>query len=219
MIELKHLGKIYSSASGSVEALKDVNLTIADGEIFGIIGLSGAGKSTLVRCINLLERPTSGEVWVDGQNLTALSEKALLQVRRQIGMIFQSFNLLEQRSVLRNVCFPLEISGTPKAEAKKRAEDIKSFKVSMEQSPYTLFDYQTAVTQFLPTYMVIDCYVSKSGNENYLTVYQQTINPKNKNPDTKVLVKNLFVDGDFMNRLYSLANFAPQMQDVQQTPQ
>ena len=122
MIELKHLGKIYSSASGSVEALKDVNLTIADGEIFGIIGLSGAGKSTLVRCINLLERPTSGEVWVDGQNLTALSEKALLQVRRQIGMIFQSFNLLEQRSVLRNVCFPLEISGTPKAEAKKRAQ-------------------------------------------------------------------------------------------------
>ena len=124
MIELKHLGKIYSSASGSVEALKDVSLTIADGEIFGIIGLSGAGKSTLVRCINLLERPTSGEVWVDGQNLTALSEKALLQVRRQIGMIFQSFNLLEQRSVLRNVCFPLEISGTPKAEAKKRAEEL-----------------------------------------------------------------------------------------------
>ena len=124
MIELKHLGKIYSSASGSVEALKDVNLTIADGEIFGIIGLSGAGKSTLVRCINLLERPTSGEVWVDGQILTALSEKELLQVRRQIGMIFQSFNLLEQRSVLRNVCFPLEISGTPKAEAKKRAEEL-----------------------------------------------------------------------------------------------
>ena len=103
MIELKHLGKIYSSASGSVEALKDVNLTIADGEIFGIIGLSGAGKSTLVRCINLLERPTSGEVWVDGQNLTALSQKELLQVRRQIGMIFQGFNLLEQRTVLRNI--------------------------------------------------------------------------------------------------------------------
>ena len=124
MIELKHLGKIYSSASGSVEALKDVNLTIADGEIFGIIGLSGAGKSTLVRCINLLERPTSGEVWVDGRNLTTLSQKELLQVRRQIGMIFQSFNLLEQRTVLRNICFPLEISGTPKAEAKKRAEEL-----------------------------------------------------------------------------------------------
>ena len=124
MIELKHLGKIYSSASGSVEALKDVNLTIADGEIFGIIGLSGAGKSTLVRCINLLERPTSGEVLVDGQNIMALSQKELLQVRRQIGMIFQGFNLLEQRTVLRNICFPLEISGTPKAEAKKRAEEL-----------------------------------------------------------------------------------------------
>ena len=124
MIELKHLGKIYTSASGSVEALKDVNLTIAGGEIFGIIGLSGAGKSTLVRCINLLERPTSGEVWVDGKNLTALDRKELLAMRRQIGMIFQSFNLLEQRSVLRNVCFPLEIGGTPKAEAKKRAEEL-----------------------------------------------------------------------------------------------
>ena len=124
MIELKHLGKIYSSASGSVEALKDVNLTIADGEIFGIIGLSGAGKSTLVRCINLLERPTSGEVLVDGQNIMALSQKELLQVRRQIGMIFQGFNLLEQRTVLRNICFPLEISGTPKAKAKKRAEEL-----------------------------------------------------------------------------------------------
>ena len=124
MIELKHLGKTYSSASGSVEALKDISLTISDGEIFGIIGLSGAGKSTLVRCINLLERPTSGEVWVDGQNLTALGRKDLLQVRRQIGMIFQGFNLLEQRTVLRNVCFPLEIGGTPKAEAKKRAEKL-----------------------------------------------------------------------------------------------
>ena len=124
MIELKHLGKIYSSASGSVEALKDVNLTIADGEIFGIIGLSGAGKSTLVRCINLLERPTSGEVLVDGQNIMALSQKELLQVRRQIGMIFQGFNLLEQRTVLRNICFPLEISGTPKAQAKSRAEEL-----------------------------------------------------------------------------------------------
>ena len=124
MIELKHLGKTYSSASGSVEALKDISLTISDGEIFGIIGLSGAGKSTLVRCINLLERPTSGEVWVDGQNLTALGRKELLQVRRQIGMIFQGFNLLEQRTVLRNVCFPLEIGGTPKAEAKKRAEEL-----------------------------------------------------------------------------------------------
>ena len=121
---MRLLAGLLLPTSGSVEALKDVNLTIADGEIFGIIGLSGAGKSTLVRCINLLERPTSGEVWVDGRNLTTLSQKDLLQVRRQIGMIFQSFNLLEQRTVLRNVCFPLEISGTPKAEAKKRAEEL-----------------------------------------------------------------------------------------------
>ena len=124
MIELKHLGKIYSSASGSVEALKDVNLTIADGEIFGIIGLSGAGKSTLVRCINLLERPTSGEVLVDGQNIMALSQKELLQVRRQIGMIFQGFNLLTQRNVLQNVCYPLEIAGVKKQDAVKRAEEL-----------------------------------------------------------------------------------------------
>ena len=124
MIELKHLGKIYSSASGSVEALKDVNLTIADGEIFGIIGLSGAGKSTLVRCINLLERPTSGEVLVDGQNIMTLSQKELLQVRRQIGMIFQGFNLLEQRTVLRNICFPLEIAGVKRDKAQARAEEL-----------------------------------------------------------------------------------------------
>ena len=111
MIELKHLGKIYSSASGSVEALKDVNLTIADGEIFGIIGLSGAGKSTLVRCINLLERPTQGEVLIDGKDLTQLPHKQLLLARRSIGMIFQDFNLLEQRTVLKNVLFPLELTG------------------------------------------------------------------------------------------------------------
>ena len=124
MIELKHLGEIYSSASGSVEALKDVNLTIADGEIFGIIGLSGAGKSTLVRCINLLERPTSGEVLVDGQNIMALSQKELLQVRRQIGMIFQGFNLLMQRTCLKNVCFPMELVGVKKAEAEERARQL-----------------------------------------------------------------------------------------------
>ena len=111
MIEIKHLSKTFQMKDGAVNALSDINLTIPDGSIYGIIGMSGAGKSTLVRCINLLERPTSGEVWVDGQNLTALSEKALLQVRRQIGMIFQSFNLLEQRTVLRNICFPLEIAG------------------------------------------------------------------------------------------------------------
>ena len=113
MIELKDLCKTFHSSTGTVEALKDINLTINDGEIFGIIGLSGAGKSTLVRCINLLERPTFGSVIIDGKDLTQLSRSELLQMRRSISMIFQGFNLLEQRTVLRNVTFPLEISGTP----------------------------------------------------------------------------------------------------------
>ena len=125
MIELRNLSKIYDAGTPTaVTALQDISLTIRDGEIFGIIGLSGAGKSTLVRCINLLEKPTSGQVILDGQELTALSQKELLKARREIGMIFQDFNLLEQRTVLRNICFPLEISGTPKAEAKKRAEEL-----------------------------------------------------------------------------------------------
>ena len=119
MIELKHLGKIYSSASGSVEALKDVNLTIADGEIFGIIGLSGAGKSTLVRCINLLERPTSGEVLVDGQNIMTLSQKELLQVRRQIGMIFQGGALLDSSTVEENVRLPLDLFTNQSSKEKR----------------------------------------------------------------------------------------------------
>ena len=124
MIEIKDLRKTFSSASGTVEALRDINLTINDGEIFGIIGLSGAGKSTLVRCINLLERPTSGHVIIDGKDMTVLPRKELLKMRRSISMIFQGFNLLEQRSVLRNVCFPLEMSGTKSGEAKKRALEL-----------------------------------------------------------------------------------------------
>ena len=116
MIELKHLSKIYDAGTpAAVTALEDISLTIRDGEIFGIIGLSGAGKSTLVRCINLLETPTSGQVVLDGQELTALSKKELLRARRSVGMIFQDFNLLEQRTILRNVLFPLELAGTPKA--------------------------------------------------------------------------------------------------------
>ena len=124
MIELKHLGKIYSSASGSVEALKDVNLTIADGEIFGIIGLSGAGKSTLVRCINLLERPTEGSVVIDGVEMEKLTPAQLRQRRREITMIFQQFNLLMQRSCLKNICFPMELAGVKKEEAEKRAKEL-----------------------------------------------------------------------------------------------
>ncbi|MBQ8075240.1 MAG: ATP-binding cassette domain-containing protein [Oscillospiraceae bacterium] len=124
MIELKHLGKTYQTADQRIVALEDINLTIQDGEIFGIIGLSGAGKSTLVRCINLLETPTSGEVLVDGKSLTAMSQPELLKLRQSIGMIFQGFNLLEQRTVLRNVCFPLEIAGVKSQDAKKRAREL-----------------------------------------------------------------------------------------------
>lgn len=124
MIEIQNLNKTYDTASGPFPALRDINLTIADGEIFGIIGLSGAGKSTLVRCINLLERPTSGRVVLDGQDLTALPRRELLRKRQSIGMIFQGFNLLEQRTVLKNVCFPLEIAGVKKEEARKRAGEL-----------------------------------------------------------------------------------------------
>ena len=124
MIEIRHLDKTYRTANGEIPALRDINLTIEDGEIFGIIGLSGAGKSTLVRCINLLERPTAGEVVLDGQDLTQLGRKELLKVRQSIGMIFQGFNLLEQRNVLKNVCFPLEIAGWKKDDAVARARQL-----------------------------------------------------------------------------------------------
>ena len=121
MIEIEHLNKTYPSPGGDIHALRDVDLRIEDGEIFGIIGLSGAGKSTLVRCINLLERPTSGTVRIDGRDMMQLSRRDLLKARQDIGMIFQSFNLLEQRTVLRNICFPLEIAGVKRDEAQARA--------------------------------------------------------------------------------------------------
>lgn len=124
MIELKSMGKVFTSANGPITALDGIDLTINDGEIFGIIGLSGAGKSTLVRCINLLERPTSGAVIVDGNDLMKMPERELLRMRRSIGMIFQSFNLLEQRNIIGNVCYPLEIAGVPKQEAKRRAAEL-----------------------------------------------------------------------------------------------
>ena len=121
MIELKHISKVFPTGDGDLHALEDVSLTINDGDVFGIVGMSGAGKSTLVRCINLLERPTEGEVLVDGQNLMELSPAQLRQARRSISMIFQQFNLLMQRTCLKNICFPMEIAGVPKAEARKRA--------------------------------------------------------------------------------------------------
>ncbi|MBQ7491354.1 MAG: ATP-binding cassette domain-containing protein [Clostridia bacterium] len=124
MIELKHLSKIFPGENGPVEALKDVSLTIPDGDIFGIIGMSGAGKSTLVRCIDLLERPTAGSVIVDGVNAETLSEREKRIMRRQIAMIFQGFYLLMQRTCLQNVCFPLRLAGVRPAEAKRRALEL-----------------------------------------------------------------------------------------------
>ncbi len=124
LIELKNLTKIFSGTGGEVTALQNVDLSIRRGEIFGIIGLSGAGKSTLVRCINLLERPTEGQIFIDGVELTTLDAKALRSERQQIGMIFQSFNLLMQRTALQNVCFPLELIGTPTAQARSRAMEL-----------------------------------------------------------------------------------------------
>ena len=124
IIQIQHLTKTFGDGDTAVHALEDINLDIKQGEIFGIIGLSGAGKSTLVRCINLLERPTSGTVTVDGKEMTALSEKELRLARRDVTMIFQSFNLLMQRTCLKNVCFPMELSGVPAVQAKKRALEL-----------------------------------------------------------------------------------------------
>lgn len=121
MIQVENLCKSFSTKNGTVEAARNISFSIEKGEIFGIIGLSGAGKSTLVRCLNLLERPTSGSVWVNGKNLTELSERKLRKERQNIGMIFQHFNLLMQRTALDNVCFPMEIVGISKKEARKKA--------------------------------------------------------------------------------------------------
>jgi D-methionine transport system ATP-binding protein len=124
IIQIEHLKKEFVGARQSVEALKDINIDIMPGEIFGIIGLSGAGKSTLVRCINYLEKPTEGEVVFDGKKLSSLSEKELRTARQQMGMIFQQFQLLEQRNAIRNITFPLEIQGMKKADAVKRAKEL-----------------------------------------------------------------------------------------------
>ncbi|MEI3521194.1 MAG: ATP-binding cassette domain-containing protein [Anaerosacchariphilus sp.] len=124
MIEIKNLTKEFQTADGTVEALRDVNLTIENGDIYGIIGMSGAGKSTLVRCINMLERPTKGQVLIDGRDIAQLSDKELRAVRRDVTMIFQGFNLLMQRTCLKNICFPLELIGMDKEKAKKRALEL-----------------------------------------------------------------------------------------------
>ena len=124
MIELKNVSKVFPTAEGELHALTDVSLTIGDGEVYGIVGMSGAGKSTLVRCINLLERPTSGQVLIDGADLCAMSQKQLIARRRSISMIFQQFNLLMQRTCLANICFPMEIAQVKKADAERRAREL-----------------------------------------------------------------------------------------------
>ena len=124
IIQIQDLTKTFGEGTEAVHALEHINLDIRRGEIFGIIGLSGAGKSTLVRCMNLLERPTSGHVIVDGKDMTSLSEKELRLARRDVTMIFQSFNLLMQRTCLKNVCFPMELGGVSAAAARKRALEL-----------------------------------------------------------------------------------------------
>ena len=124
MIEIQNLSKTFKTADGTVDALKDISLTVNDGDIYGIIGMSGAGKSTLVRCINMLERPTDGNVIIDGVDIGSLSAAKLREVRRNVTMIFQSFNLLMQRTCLDNVCFPLELAGVNKVKAKQRALEL-----------------------------------------------------------------------------------------------
>ena len=123
-IEVRHLSKSFDLKDVKVEALKDINLSIKPGDIYGIIGMSGAGKSTLVRCLNFLERPTEGEVLVGGKDLSTLTEKELRKQRQEIAMIFQHFNLLMQKNMIDNICFPLLLRGEKKADARKRALEL-----------------------------------------------------------------------------------------------
>jgi D-methionine transport system ATP-binding protein len=123
-IEVRHLSKTFTQKDLKVDALSDINISIEKGDVYGIIGMSGAGKSTLVRCLNYLERPTDGQVIVSGQELGALSEQELRQARMKIAMIFQSFNLLQQKNAVDNISFPLRIQGMPKKEARVRAKEL-----------------------------------------------------------------------------------------------
>ena len=124
MIELSHIEKTYNGPDGPVPALKGIDLTVEDGEIYGIIGLSGAGKSTLIRCINLLERPTKGQVVVDGKDLTAMNAQELRAARQNIGMIFQHFNLLTSATVYDNIAFPLRLANTPEEKIRAKVEPL-----------------------------------------------------------------------------------------------
>ena len=124
MIELKNLSKHFTTLDGPVDALRHINLKVNNGDIYGIIGMSGAGKSTLVRCVNMLERPTEGSVLLDGQDLGTLKGRELREMRRKVSMIFQSFNLLMQRTCLQNIMLPLKLAKAPEAEAKRKALEL-----------------------------------------------------------------------------------------------
>lgn len=137
MIKIEHLSKTFDMKRSQVHAVHDVSLDIEEGEIFGVIGLSGAGKSTLVRCINYLEKPTDGTITVNGRELGSLSGRQLRLARREIGMIFQEFNLLMQRSVLDNVCLPMEIAGMKKKDARPKAmEFLKTVELEDKADSY-----------------------------------------------------------------------------------
>lgn len=137
MIRIENVSKTFKSKDNTVEALRGITLDIEAGDIYGIIGMSGAGKSTLVRCLNFLERPTDGTVYVEGRDLSAMSEKELLKMRRSVAMIFQHFNLLMQRTVLDNICFPMEIAGVKKKEAREKAREyLKIVDLSEKENAY-----------------------------------------------------------------------------------
>lgn len=136
MIKVENITKIYSTKTGDFLALENVSLEVDRGDIYGVIGLSGAGKSTLVRCINLLERPSEGKVFIDGEEITSMDEQQLRKTRQSLGMIFQDFNLLMQRSVLDNIRFPLEIAKVNKEEAQRRAWELLAL-VGLEEKAHS----------------------------------------------------------------------------------
>lgn len=137
IIKISNVSKTFAGKENTVEALKNISLDIGAGDIYGIIGMSGAGKSTLVRCLNFLERPTRGTVYVEGQDLSSLNEKQLRQLRTRVGMIFQNFNLLMQNTVLDNVCFPMEIAGVPRKQAREKAREyLRIVELSEKEKAY-----------------------------------------------------------------------------------
>lgn len=127
MLRVEHLSKNFHTDKGVVKAVKDVSFEVQDGEIFGLIGLSGAGKSTLVRCLNLLERPDEGKVLFEGEDMTAMNEKTLNEKRKEIGMIFQHFNLFHQRTVYENIAFPLRRLGKSASEIDARVKELLAY--------------------------------------------------------------------------------------------